>query len=303
MKRLIKYFSLLLVLTLVLTGCKDKKKEEKKNVDSNNGANVSLEEAIKNSKEIKNAKFDVSLVFALGSGDKNKIKYEISADGKIDSKQNIYFLGKALATEDEDDTDTEYAEEYIDMENKATYTLTYKSENAKKDETWIKNSFDDEDVLNSLKEFDLSKVLEFIKESKKVDSDRTGEDKYEVKIDLLKALKEIAKASGEDVKEIEEIEKQMVIPDLSFNVYVKGKYVSGIETDLGDLLTKSLGPVLQQLLTTENNRTNIPDFKVELKGSMHLKDFGSVEDIKVPEEIVKNAKTVEENIYKNINEQ
>ena len=95
----------------------------------------------------------------------------------------------------------------------------------------------------------------------------------------------------------------MVIPDLSFNVYVKGKYVSGIETDLGDLLTKSLGPVLQQLLTTENNRTNIPDFKVELKGSMHLKDFGSVEDIKVPEEIVKNAKTVEENIYKNINEQ
>ena len=302
MKRLIKYFSLLLVLTLVLTGCKEKK-EEKKNVDSNNGANVTLEEAIKNSKEIKNAKFDVSLVFALASGDKNKIKYEISADGKVDSKQNIYFLGKGIATEDEDDADIEYAEEYIDMENKTTYTLTYESENAKKDETWIKNSFDDEDVLKSLKEFDLSKVLEFIKESKKVDSDRTGEDKYEVKIDLLKALKEIAKASGEDVKEIEEIEKQMVIPDLSFNIYVKGKYVSGIETDLGDILTKSLGPVLQQLLTSQNSRTNIPNFKVELKGSMHLTDFGSVEDIKVPEEIVKNAKTVEENIYKNINEQ
>lgn len=296
-----KYFSLLLVVALLVTGCGKDKKEEKTN--SNNESNVTLEEAIKNSKEIKNAKFDASLVFALGSGDKNKIKYEISVDGKIDSKQNIYFLGKDLATEDEEDTDIEYAEEYIDMENKTTYTLTYESENAKKDETWIKNSFDDEDVLNSLKEFDLSKVLEFIKESKKVDSDRTGEDKYEVKIDLLKALKEIAKATGEDAEEIEEIEKQMVIPDLSFNVYVKGKYVSGIETDLGDILTKLLGPVFKQLLTSENNKTNIPNFKVELKGSVYLTDFGSVEDIKVPEEIVKNAKTVEENIYKNINEQ
>lgn len=290
MKKALKYLSMLLVAVLVVTGCG---KDNSKNSESNAEKNVSFEEALKNTLENTNMKFSVDATIEI-SADGNSIdimdpsKVNFNFSGTVDSKNNVKGTAKVTGISD-GETETEYGDLYLDFANKKVYSATYENESDKKEWTVEKLESTDE-VKNQLND---TNFLQYVKESKKVDSDKDGYDKYEVSIDLLKALN----TTGEDIEDITQVVK---IPDITIYMYVKGKYITYISYDLGDVLSESMGQLIALIMTMNQNQassTSVPKISIVFKGTIELTDQGKVEDIVVPEDIVKNAKDFDSDAF------
>lgn len=278
MKKTLKYFSMLLVVALVLTGCGKEKTGENKENKSNNTENVSFEEALKNTVSIKNFKYDISSELALTVNNEVKSKGKTTANGSIDSKGNIH-LNAVESTMEDNEPENFNTEIYYDAANKKLYQLDY--EDSKEDGTWNVTNED----IDTTSNVDPTKVLEYVKESKKIDSDKDGYDKYEVTIDTLKALNATDESLAEGV----------ALPNLTIYMYVKGKYISFISFDLGKVLSDSFGQLIAEFIDTD---TTTPKVDLILKGTVELSGIGEVEEIVVPENVKKDA----EDTLKNLDE-
>ena len=284
MKKYLKYFSLLLVVALVVTGCGNKKTENKDTINSE--SNVSLEEAIKNTFTEKSFKISSKTEFELSAegvgAQAMNANASVELNGEIDKNNNMHAKISMKMTSN-GETDTEDGEVYLDVNDKKQY-----ANNAGE---WYYESLDEENI-DMLNKINPEQVTKYIKESKKVDTDKEGYDKYEVSFDVLKALEEVA---GDEIAEIKDA---IEVPDLKINMYVKGKYVAFVTYDLGDQLKGILNNIITLMYTTNggNGSTNVPKINLVLKGSIEITDVGNVE-VKVPDEVKNNAK--EDVVYNN----
>ena len=278
MKKITKYLSVLLVAALVVTGC-GKKSSSVNGSESKD--NVSLEEALKNTFNEKSYKFNSTTEFELSASGSDvqgisSGKASIAFSGEMDKNNNVYAKIN-MKTTTSDNTNEENGEIYLDMTDKKQYIGH--------DGKW---SFEkiDQDNIDLVNKIDPTTITDYIKESKKVDSDKEEYTKYEVSFDVLKALKSV----GEE--DVTLLANSLQLPDIKINMYVKGKYVAFISYDLGEQLNSVINNIISLMYTTtdSNGKTaTAPKVNIVLKGTMELTDFGSVE-VKVPDEVKNNAK-------------
>lgn len=231
MMKKIKYFAILFVTMLVVTGCGG----------SSNGKEI-LDEALENMKKVDKA----SMAVELNMGNE-QYSMNMKVEGDFDEKSgNAYFktsasiFGMNIATES-------YT---IEKDNKV---YTYTSEDGK---TWYYNV---EDASNSNSMTDLGAATKYAgdyKSVKKVKSDIKDHTKLEVTIakDTMNKL----------MSEAEDTESLKITKDLVMFVYVKDGYVTKISMDLTEVIDSEdmAGLTKYSMSITMSNHNNISDIKV-----------------------------------------
>ena len=258
MKKGLKYFSLFLALILVLTGCGKKSSETKENKEN---GNVSIEDAFEKTFDAKGFSVNGTVSMKMAVQGMNA---EIKADIKGDVYKGENLSSHLITTATAIGMNTK-AETYTVVKDGEQYTYQ-KTDN----EGWeyakskVTDSFKKEDFVNALKE---------AKENKKVDSDKEGYTKYEVTFDTSKLT---GKLNLGDLTSIPAM-------DLTANIYVKDGYVSIISIDLSELYKKMMSDS-----TTTGSIAGSADITASIY--MELSNFGNVNEITVPQDVVSSAK-------------
>ncbi len=261
MKKGLKYLSILFALILVITGCgkKDKKEESKSASNDDFAAAVEKTSNVKGFKM--NAKADIKV-----SAQGQEMPMSLSMNGDVYSdleKPSAHINGTidlgALGGKQDVELYTNVKDGKIYTYSKTENQWTVDTQDYNKEQT---NKVNKEEILNKIKD---------AKEIEKVDSDKDGYTKYQIKVTADKineALKTAGSAAGTDMK---------VDSDFKLDVYVKDGYVSIISIDLGDLFKEML----------KSSGTNMD---VTAKMTIEFSDFDKVSEIVVPESVVSTAK-------------
>lgn len=260
----IKYFGLILVLFLVLiTGC-GKKDPDKQ-----------LKDAIEKTENAKSATVKFGLNYGI---DMQGISFGVSFTGEEDvykkNEDNVSAHGtysmKTFGI-------NQSTENYIVQKDGYLYTY-FKDENGQW--TYSKTEYKKDNEDNDYKG-KVIKVLDSATKVKSEKSDKKGYKKLSVTLnidDVLKCFNEIIPKDSLD--EMSEQLDNISMKDVTFTVYIKDGYISVIEIDLEDILkkfTKDLGNEFGQ---------------IEPHGvfTISIYDYNNVSEIKVPDEIINNAK-------------
>lgn len=256
MKKAVKYFSLLLAVMLVLTGCGKK------------DAKTTLDDAVKKMEDLESFNMKVTMDMSM-EAEGTTIAMNLGLNGGMNVKEEKGHMTMDISLFGM----TQKAEMYTETKDGYTYTYT------NSDDGWTyekEAKKDDESSKAEIEKFE--KMLEDSKTVKKVKSDKDGYTKLEVTIDkdaMNKAAKEnsdLLGATGADTKNMEF--KQ----DVKFTVYIKDGYVAIIEMDLSDILKESM-----------KEADSEEEYNVSAKFSIELSDFNKVK-VSIPEEVTKNAK-------------
>lgn len=250
MKRSLKFLSLLLMVMLVLTGCK--KEDPKKQLEN---ALEKLEKA-----ESVSLKLDADLSVS-AEGTTMAIGLGLNGDYSLKTKAGHFKANVSMFGMNEE------SEMY--MEEKDGYTYSYE----KDDEGWTytKTAVTEDEK----KETKAADVLKEFKSVKEVKSDKKGYTKLEVVISKDK-LNDTMKENEEMVSEL--VDGEMAInKDVTLNVYLKDGEIRFITLDLADLLKDAMG-----------EEAASADMKAVI--TLELSNYNKNNDLKVPEEVTKNAK-------------
>lgn len=253
MKKSLKFFSLLIAILVMMTGCNTTKK----------GAKEQLEDAIKKTSEVKGVtlKLDASME-ATAEGTTMTVNLGMNGDYYNDDtptshfKTNVSLLGMSQEMEMYTEVKDGYNYTYTKSGDKWTYT---KSE-YKKEETSPEQ---------------IKKVLDNAKSVKEEKTDKKGYTKLVVTIDKDK-INEAMK--NENINDLVSDDTK-VSSDVTMNVYLKDGYVSIVEMDLGNVLKDALA-----------NSDDSNDANVKAKITIEMSNFNKVDKVSVPEDVTKNAK-------------
>lgn len=252
MKKSLKFFSLLIAILVMMTGCNTTKK----------GAKEQLEDAIKKTSEVKGVtlKLDASME-ATAEGTTMTVNLGMNGDYYNDDtptshfKTNVSLLGMSQEMEMYTEVKDGYNYTYTKSGDKWTYT---KSE-YKKEETSPEQ---------------IKKVLDNAKSVKEEKTDKKGYTKLVVAVDKDK-INEAMK--NENINELVSDDTK-VSSDVTMNVYLKDGYVSIVEMDLGNVLKDALA-----------NSDDSNDANVKAKITIEMSNFNKVDKVSVPEDVTKNA--------------
>lgn len=260
MKKSLKYFSILLALVLVLTGCgkKDKKEEAKSSSSDDFAAAIEKTSNVKGFKMNLNA--DVKMSY---QGTEIPMSIVMNGDVYSDLENPSAHMNMTMDMGALGGKQTMEMYTIVKDGQQYNYSNTNNAWEVEKQE-FKKSEVNKDEILNKIKE---AKGVE------KVDSDKDGYTKYQVTVEASK-INEALKSAGSITDSASNME---VKNDFKLDVYVKDGYVSIISIDLGDMvkdLLKSTGA----------------EMDVTAKLTMEFSDFDKVSEITVPEDVVKNAK-------------
>ena len=246
MKRVLKYFSILLAFTFLLTGCGKVGKDAKKE----------LVDAIKKTNEVKGVKEKVDVTASFNMKEQ-KLNVELSGNlesykenedsATVHGKLKVGAMGMSYDTELYLDTNKEGVSMYVNLLGQWMKSeKKYSSEELKQLEQY-KNMF------KEMKNIDYSKVIKSAKTAKEdkkgykkldvvLDKDKINEELKNVinkeKDEILKQVKantknanDIAKAEKELNDAFKMLEKGIVTEDIKLTIYLKNKYVAIVKID------------------------------------------------------------------------
>ncbi len=254
MKKRLKYLSIVILLLVMVTGCgiKDPKTQ--------------LSDAIEkvNSAKSFNIKMDGNLSLA-AQGAEVKGSVNISGDVNIENDEpSAHYTGNISIPLLGGD---QQLEGYVKTKDGKVYTYS------KTDGDWTveEEEYKKEDFsIDQIKE-----TLDKAKSIEKVDSDKKGYTKLVVTVsnsDINNAMNSVSDG---------ELSSAQLTDDFKFNVYLKKGYLSIIEIDLTDMLSK--------LMSTETS--NSSDTSASAKITIELSNFNKVDKITVPSDVENNAKS------------
>lgn len=309
MKRFLKYFSILLAFTFMLTGCGKVGKDAKKE----------LVDAIKKTSEAKSVKEKVNAT-ANFDVEGNKINVDLSGDLESYKENDEAFtvhgkfkagaMGMSYDAELYFDSNKDGLAMYMNflgqwMKSEKKYT----SDELKQVEQY-------KNILKEMKNLDYSKV---IKSAKTAKEDKKGYKKLDVVLDKDKINEEFksvinkekeeilnqVKAKTTNPNEVAKIEKEMneafkliesgiVSEDIKLTMYLKNKYVAIVEIDGASLIKSVIGGFKSILGSDAEVNKSIDSLTKDLKFdiSVELSDFDKVEKINIPTE-AKNGKNMD----------
>ncbi len=252
MKKSLKFFSLLIALLVIMTGCDTTKKDAK----------GKLEDAIKKTSEAKGItlKLDASMETS-AEGTTMAVKLGMNGDYYNDDiptshfTTNVSLLGMSQEMEMYTEVKDGYNYTYTKSGDKWTYTKTeYKKEDTSTEQ--------------------IKKALDNAKTVKEEKTDKKGYTKLVVTVDKDK-INEAMK--NENVSKLVDNDTQ-INSDITMNVYLKDGYVSIIEMDLGNFLKDALAA------SEDSSNANM---KATI--TIEMSNFNKVDKISVPEDVTKNA--------------
>ena len=257
MKKSLKYFSILIMILLVLTGCSEKKKEEK---TTDEEAQKMLEAAITKMNDVENFAMNVDATIGM-SFEGSTISMDMKASYEYDDEGNEYGL-MSMSFLGYEEIQESYAI------TKDGYLYTYMNDG---EDNWY--YIKEETPTEPTDEEENEQMLDMFKEIKIEDSDREGYTKIVVTVDATKMT---------DIYEQEETDI-ILENDLVMNVYLKDGYISIIEFDASE--------IMNQLLSEEDFGMNM---EVSAPMTIEITKIGQVEPIVVPNSILDSAKSYED---------
>lgn len=252
MKKSLKFFSLLIALLVIMTGCDTTKKDAKEQ----------LEDAIKKTSESKGItlKLDASME-ATAEGTTMTVSLGMNGDYYNDDTPTSHFTTNVslLGMSQEMEMYTEVKDGYNYTYTKSGDKWTYTKSEYKKEETSTEQ---------------IKEVLDNAKSVKEEKTDKKGYTKLVVTVDkdkINEAMKDesISSLVSDDTK---------INSDITMNVYLKDGYVSIIEMDLGNVLKDALA-----------DSEDSSDANVKATITIEMSNFNKVDKISVPEDVTKNA--------------
>lgn len=268
MKKSIKYFVLVLIVLLVFTtGCgkKDPNKQLKDAIEkTENAKSVKVKFGLNYGFEMQGISMNMSF-----TGDEDIYK-ENEENMSAHGTYKFGMFGMNQSTENYVTLKDGYLYTYVKDEDEGwTYSKTeYKAENDYKDK--------------------VTKMLDDATKVKSEKSDKKGYTKLLVTLnieDVLESINEIIPKDSLD--EVSEQINNISMKDIIFTVYLKDGYIAIIEMDLTDLLKN-----ISKDLTDELGQLNLNGL---LTISMY--DYNKVSEVKVPDEVINNAKESEKNDF------
>lgn len=270
MKRSLKYFGLLLLTVLVITGCGKKDPKDQ------------LVDALKKTQKIESAAIKLD---GTGSIKASGMTVELSAGAEgefvlckdvpaIHAKYNVNAMGQTMN-----------GEAYLIVKDGKGYAYA----NDGKGWTVEETEFEFDEYTKAIKEFREEKIdASYFKTVKEVKTDKKGYTKLEVTLDAEKLNAKLEEEmKKEEVKEeIGEVNYKLE-KDITFTAYLKNGYLAIVEYDLSDIATE-LYKSFAGAFSTESN-SNMPEMEISAKISIEL-DKQNNTKVEVPEEVTKNAK-------------
>lgn len=258
MKRSLKYFTLLVALLVVITGCSFGKKDSK----------TQLEDAINKTTDAKSAKVKMDLT-ASASMQGTTLDISMTADAEEyqqsddvlsgHAKVNMSLLGMSQSSE-----------VYMDVKDGYLYTYT----GSDGEWTYTKSEYKVADKLSK------EKISEYVNKAKEIKEEKSDKKGY-TKLFVTISSDEINKLYNDSELKTEEV-SNVVSKDVTFTVYLKDGYVTIVEMDLTDTikdLVSQLGSYAEELKNLD----------VSAKLSVEFSDFNKVDKITVPEDVINNA--------------
>lgn len=254
MKRSLKYLSILVALLVIVTGCgtKDPKTQ--------------LSDAINKVNDAKSfsVKMDGNLSMS-SQGMEIKASVNVSGDVNLENDEpTAHYTGSLSIPMLGGD---QPLEGYIKTKDGKVYTYT------KEDSSW-----DVETADYKKEDYSMDKIKEALDKAKsveKVDSDKKGYTKLVVTVsssDINNAMNDVSDGELSDAQ---------LTDDFKFNVYLKDGYLSIIEIDLTDALTK--------LMSSETS--NSAEVSSSAKFTIELSNFNKVDKVTIPSEVENSAKS------------
>ena len=295
MKKSLKYFSILLALTLLLTGCKygkDAKNDFTKALDKNN--------------ELKSLKEKVNITASFNSEGK-KVDIELSGDldaykesadeSSVHGKLKVGAMGTSYDTELYMNSNKEGYGLYLSLLGQwMKLEQKYSADELKQIEQY-------KEMFKGMKGIDYTKVLKSVKTTKSDKKGYTkldvviGKDKLndEIKVNLDKIKDELLNNlkkynTDSDYKEIEKeyndsfkkLEKGIFSKDIKFNAYLKDGYVSIVKIDCAAIVNSLLDGI-KDIDGADELVKDIKKLDLKLDITVEMSDFDKVEKITVPE--------------------
>ena len=284
MKKVFKYFSLMLAFLLVLTGCNFSKKDSKEEITN----------GFDKTNKATNYGEKVTVDFSVEQGGQ-KIAANAVIDGKVYTEGDNTLMSADITAGAYGMAVT--GKLYVDANKDAVKVyVNYMNQWFKFDTTSL--GIDLKEVMGEVsnKEFTGKDLMDLSKEVKEQKSDKKGEKKFKVVLDKEKLNKKVVEAyekameeakksanSSDAISEAEEelaaIKKGIFGSDFELVMYTKDGYVTGTEIDIASLINNIVNQLDVAEVKEELAKMNISGtIKVELS------DFGKVSKIEIPAE-------------------
>lgn len=300
MKKYLKYFSLMFIVLLVVTGCSSKAPDKQ------------LEDAIKKTSEVKSLKESINqeisfkqygqtMSFSLGA--------DIDAYQESDTSSTAYAKIKAAMTgisyqfDGYFDVNDNNFGMYINLANK-----WMKIEQELNEQEYKSSLEQYKEIIDKYNDYDYTKI---IKEVKEEETDKKGYTKLNVVFDkdkINEEFKNIYSATIEETKkqlknemtdveyteeelkealsEVEDVFKNdLLSKDFSATIYLKDGYVAIMDFEAGEIF-KDIVSNLSKSIDSESVDVEKQLDELDLKYHINIEfsDFNAIEPIKVPDE-------------------
>ena len=286
MKKVLKYFSLMIAFLLVLTGCNFSKKDGKEEIS--NGFD-------KTSKAT-NFSEKVSVDFSMESEGK-KVAANATIDGKVYTEGEQTLMDASIKVGASGMTLE--GKLYVDASKDAVKIyINYMGQWLKLDSAALGIDLKEVMSQNTTQQLTGKDLIDLSKEVKSVKSDKKGENKYNVVLDKEKMNKKFTEAYEKAMEEakkdatsadaiseyeeaINEFKNGIFSKDFSFVMYTKDGYVTGVEIDMASIIDNIAGSLNDAEALAQIKKMNLTGtIKVELS------DFGKVSKIEIPAEAI-----------------
>lgn len=258
MKQFLKYFSVMIMVLVLSTGC-GKGKDAKK----------ILEDATANMKDIESMSMKLNLEMGIDVQG-STLSMNMSADMDVDKNENMYgtYTVSAMGVKEDVEmymiTKDGYKYAYLKPASSGEWQYT-------KEEAVVENEEEDTELTEEMNE-----MFESMTNIKEVESDKDGYTKLEVTVDMEKFNDLMAEYEAG-----EELPTFSSETDITMNLYIKDNYIRIMEIDFTDLMKDMV----------EQNQEEYGSVTYStLKMTIEIGDFNKIDEIVVPEEIVNNAK-------------
>lgn len=256
MKKILKYFSIMIMVLLLSVGC-GKKEDPQKILDEvtanmQSVESVSVKITFKIVMDVEGANFSMDMIMDM----------DTDKDQDIHGTASVNMFGIKEEVEMYAVTRDGYEYSYMKTPEIDEWQYTKAEITTNEEEQQLKD--------------EMNKMFDSMSNVKEVKSDRDGYTKLEVTVDM-KQFSELLKEYGVD-ETLPEINQDS---DMVMNLYVKDGYVYILEIDYAEMFKAFKG---------EEDSEEFFNSLSEAKLTIEYSNFNKVDDIVVPEEIVNNAK-------------
>lgn len=258
MKRSLKYFTLLVALLVVVTGCSFGKKDSK----------TQLEDAVNKTVDAESGKVKADLTASV-SMQGTTIDISMTADAEEYKESDNVLSGHAKVNMSLFGM-SQSSEVYMDVKDGYLYTYT----GSDGEWTYTKSEYKVADKLSK------EKISEYIDKAKEIKEEKTDKKGY-TKLLVTISSDEINKLYNNSELNDGEV-SNIVSNDVTLTVYLKDGYVAIVEMDLTDAFKALIG----QMGSSSEELNNM---EISAKVSIELSDFNKVDKITIPEDVVNNA--------------